>query len=435
MRKKVLFVGVALLGFAIPHQAWATDLTATDDASSPVWGTDTVEITANDGLGTNSFGVRGDGCKIGNLTATTADLTATKGTTCTYVVSDGSVTVTNGVVFAKKPQAALTVSGSGTFLAGARLSTSGGSGTGAITYVTTTSGCSFTSPSSPLLLSSSTSPCAVVATKAADAQYESKASASTDIVMAKANQSTLAISNTSRTLGASSGVTLTTTGGSGSGAVSFTKVSGTCSGTLPVVVGVSSGTCVFTASKAADTTYNATTSAPVTFTWVAGKQPALTITTANSPATTVGSPITLASSGGASGSTVTYTVSGSNCYIADSTVNASGAGKCTVQATSTASGYSDVTTSKVFTFVNADQASFTISSTNTATVASGKTVTTTGGSGSGAVTYAASGVGCNINRTTGVLAKTRTGTCAVTATKAASSGYNATKATQTITFS
>ena len=74
MRKKVLFVGVALLGFAIPHQAWATDLTATDDASSPVWGTDTVEITANDGLGTNSFGVRGDGCKIGNLTATTANI-------------------------------------------------------------------------------------------------------------------------------------------------------------------------------------------------------------------------------------------------------------------------------------------------------------------------------------------------------------------------
>jgi uncharacterized repeat protein (TIGR02543 family) len=75
-------------------------------------------------------------------------------------------------------------------------------------------------------------------------------------------QSTLTMNAASGTYGSTT--ILGTTGGSGTGAVSYTVVSGNCSVSGDVLSSTSAGNCVLTATKAADATYNAITSAQVT---------------------------------------------------------------------------------------------------------------------------------------------------------------------------
>ncbi len=64
-------------------------------------------------------------------------------------------------------------------------------------------------------------------------------------------------------------LTLTTSGGSGTGAVSYAVVNGTATGctvTGASLTFTSPGTCIVTATKAGDTTYGAATSTPTTVT-------------------------------------------------------------------------------------------------------------------------------------------------------------------------
>jgi hypothetical protein len=75
-------------------------------------------------------------------------------------------------------------------------------------------------------------------------------------------QSILTMNAASGTYGSTT--TLGTTGGSGTGAVTYTVVSGNCSVSGNVLSSTSAGNCVLTATKAADATYNAITSAQVT---------------------------------------------------------------------------------------------------------------------------------------------------------------------------
>ena len=80
---------------------------------------------------------------------------------------------------------------------------------------------------------------------------------------------TLQVPQATFTMNAASGTygsptTLGTSGGSGSGAVSYSVVSGNCSVTGDVLSSTSAGNCVLTATKAADASYNSITSAQVT---------------------------------------------------------------------------------------------------------------------------------------------------------------------------
>jgi uncharacterized repeat protein (TIGR02543 family) len=82
------------------------------------------------------------------------------------------------------------------------------------------------------------------------------------------SQSVLTMNAASGTYGSTT--TLATTGGSGSGAVSFDVVSGNCSVAGDVLSATSAGNCVVTATKASDATYSAITSAQSTI--VIGKK-------------------------------------------------------------------------------------------------------------------------------------------------------------------
>lgn len=77
-----------------------------------------------------------------------------------------------------------------------------------------------------------------------------------------ATQPTLVVSSASGTYGSTT--TLTTSGGSGNGPVSYDVVSGNCSVAGDVLSSTSAGNCVVTATKASDATYGAITSAQST---------------------------------------------------------------------------------------------------------------------------------------------------------------------------
>ena len=86
----------------------------------------------------------------------------------------------------------------------------------------------------------------------------------------ESDQAPLALTSTSGVSGQA--LTLTTSGGSGTGDVSYAVTDGTASGCTiftAALTSTSAGTCIVTATKAADANYNAISSAPTTVTFTA----------------------------------------------------------------------------------------------------------------------------------------------------------------------
>jgi LPXTG-motif cell wall-anchored protein len=194
-------------------------------------------------------------------------LKATKSPTGRYARKSSSITNLNFSAI-PTPQAALSVTSiSGTNGSPLTLVTSGGSGDGEVSYVVadgTASGCSITTG---VLTVSSAGTCVVTATKAADSAYEVISSSPTTVTMAFRVQAALSVTSISGTNG--SPLTLVTSGGSGDGEVSYVVADGTASGcsiTTGVLTVSSAGTCVVTATKAADSAYEVISSSPTTVT-------------------------------------------------------------------------------------------------------------------------------------------------------------------------
>ncbi|HUE08785.1 MAG TPA: Ig-like domain-containing protein, partial [Acidimicrobiales bacterium] len=303
----------------------------------------TLTTSGGSGTGAVSFAVNGggtaSGCSIssGQLSSTSAGtciVTATKAGDSTYnPISSSPTTITLG----KANQAALTVtSTSGTVGTPLTLTTSGGSGTGALSFVLnsggTASGCSL---SSGKLSATSAGTCIVTATKAGDSNYNQVSSAATAITF-KANQAALSITSTNGTFGTP--LTLTTSGGSGTGAVSFVVDSGGtasgCSISSGQLSATSAGTCIVTATKAGDSNFNQVSSSPTTITLGKANQAALSITSTNG---TLGTPLTLTTSGGSGTGAVSFVVNGggtaSGCSISSGKLSSTSAGTCIVTAT------------------------------------------------------------------------------------------------------
>jgi hypothetical protein len=288
--------------------------------------------------------------------------------------------------------------------------------------------------------SSGAGTCVVKADGAATTNYNS-ATASQNVTIAKAEQSTLVAMATPSTVVFGSTSTLSSTGGSGGGGVTFSSggsngcsVSGT---TLSVTN--ASGTCAVTATKAADTDYNAATSAPLTVTLQKADQATLTV---NDPGTVVfGSTPQLTTSGGSGTGALTFSHGGSTgCTVTSGgilTVISVG-GSCDITASKAADTNYNPTTSapRSITLAKGDQdAMIAVATPSTVAYGSTSTLSSTGGSGGGAVTFSAGlSNGCSITGTT-LSVTNASGTCAVTATKAADTNYNAaTSAPLTVTL-
>ena len=140
--------------------------------------------------------------------------------------------------------------------------TSGGSGTGAVSFdAGGSTACSIAS--GKLHVDSGTGTCSITATKASDNNYKSTSSAASPVTINKADQEILEITAPAAATFGDADATIMTSGGSGTGAVSFDAGGSTAcsiaSGKLHVDSGT--GTCSITATKASDNNYKSTSSA------------------------------------------------------------------------------------------------------------------------------------------------------------------------------
>jgi hypothetical protein len=111
--------------------------------------------------------------------------------------------------------------------------------------------------------------CTIVASQAGDARYAAATSVSRSFTIGKAAQAALSFTSSgSATWGDT--ITAAVSGGSGSGAVTFTATTGTAGCTMDATTGAvtftSAGTCTLTANKAGDTNHLAATAATQTLT-------------------------------------------------------------------------------------------------------------------------------------------------------------------------
>jgi subtilisin family serine protease len=160
----------------------------------------------------------------------------------------------------KSPQATLSISNTtrtnavGTSVA---LTTAGGSGTGAVSYAVTGSNCTLTNAN---LGASAATTCVVTATKASDVSFAQAVSNPVSFNFMGA-QATLSISNSTLSNPVGTSVTLTTAGGSGSGAVTYalSTVNALCSLRRNILTTTASTTCSVVATKAASEVFASAT--------------------------------------------------------------------------------------------------------------------------------------------------------------------------------
>jgi hypothetical protein len=254
----------------------------------------------------------------------------------------GTVTQRLAITLNRTDQAPLSLtSTAGTYGAGLVLTTAGGSGTGALSYSVvdgTASGCSV---SAGVLSVSSAGTCLVTATQAGDANYNSASSPQTTVTFAQADQAPLSLISTSGTYGAA--LTLTTSGGSGTGAVSYSVLDGTASGcsvTGGTLNASSAGSCLVTATKAADNDYNAVSSQSTTVS-IAQAPQSITFTSEPPAQPQVGGGYTVAATAD-SGLPVAFSIdpaSGTGvCSITGAVVSFTTGGVCVIDANQAGNG-------------------------------------------------------------------------------------------------
>jgi hypothetical protein len=173
---------------------------------------------------------------------------------------------------AHPPQATLVVTSNPTSInvnGTSTLGTTGGSGSGVVSYSLVSGPCTL---SGATLTGTGAGSCSVTATKAADSTYASATSSQVTVAVSLAPQATLVVTSNPTSINVNDTSTLGTTGGSGSGVVSYSLVSGPCTLSGATLTGTGAGSCSVTATKAADSTYSSATSSPVTVT-VSGPPP------------------------------------------------------------------------------------------------------------------------------------------------------------------
>jgi hypothetical protein len=343
-----------------------------------------------------------------------------------------ALTRTNGTLTINRiSQSSLTVSStSATYGSSLTLTSSGGSGTGAVTWQVVSGMC--TVSGATLTPGDAGSSCVVRATKAQDMNYNAVASVDTTISIARASQSALTVSSTSATYGSS--LTLTSSGGSGTGAVTWQVVSGTCTVSgATLTPGDAGSSCVVRATKAQDTNYSSVNSSNTTISIGRASQTGFFIT--NLASFVTGSSLTVTASGGQSGGSISWSVTSGICVLAGTSLSASRGGvACTVEATragntnylSTSDSMSIVVDkiTQSLTFQSSPPSSPLVGGTYTVSVTSDASLAPTV-----SIANSSSSV-CSISA--GVVTFLAPGSCLVSATQAGNDQYASAAASQQI---
>lgn len=242
-----------------------------------------------------------------------------------------------------------------------------------------------------------------------------------------AAQSAIAVSNVRRSAIAGTPVRLTSSGGSGTGAVSFVVAGKDCVIDGRSLTARAPATCRVTATRAASGDRVASLSAPVAFIFRAAAQERLAVSNP-SRAGIAGTPIRLTIAGGSGSGGISFSVQGRGCSVARNVLTASRPGTCVVTALKSASGiYSAARSSpRALAFARAPQRPLTLAAGATiGTIGIPVQLAAEGGSGTGEVTYEATGAGCSVSGATLLAFGSAPVTCRVTARRAASGIYRA----------
>ena len=316
----------------------------------------------------------------------------------------------------------------------AELSTVGGSGTGRITYTSlTTSTCTV---SGRLVTARLAGRCGILAIKAGDSTF-SEANVGTNFTVSSAsllNQATITGNLPLNLLAGQSGL-LSSTGGTGLGAVTFTsETPSICTVSGTTLFAIAAGNCTVTTTKAADSNYNSASSSRIVTIGSASLQNQVSLVFLSIPAGLgVGTTGNFQVSGGSGTGALTYTTTTSSiCSVSGTQVRGLATGTCTLVATKAAdSSFLAATTSINLAIGKAAQASLSFSVA--ATLRPGATISlfAGGGSGTGAITFSTVTPSfCGISGTT--LTALAAGTCRVTATKASDANFQAVSADSSI---
>ena len=381
----------------------------------------------------------------GQITPVAVGTTTITATQAAGSGANSAATQTYTLTVTLVPQATFTVSSSNTSLiqggATATLSTSGGTGSGAITYAVTSGQSSCTLNGNTVTSTSTLGTCTITATKATDGTY-AVATATVSIGVGNAPTPTLTFStptslNVNMGSSATNAVTSTITG-VGSGSISYTSSNtsvATVNSSNGQITPVAAGTATITATQVAGVGVNA--QATQTYTLTVSLIPQATLIAASSSNTILPSSgtATLSTTGGSGAGNVTYAVTNGSCTISGTTLTAGAStGTCTVTATkAAASNYAAITATVTVNVANllSQAAIAVLSSPVSVRVNATSTLSLSGGSGSGAVSYVVTNGSCTINGST-LTAPASAGSCTVTATKAADSTYASASAVTTI---
>jgi len=456
----------------------------------------TATITASGGSGNGAYSFSVDPssssiCSVASATATTATMTVLAYGNCVingvkaadggFALAKASITVPinrapQTAALVVTPDAATTTyGGAATWLRG-----TGGNGNGAFTWAVdpvSASVCSVGSLSGNNMYPGITSAgnCVFNVTKQGDAYFLPQtfqytwviAQAQPGLYISNPGQAVYFNATTAPT------TTLSTNGGSGTGAVSYTldpASSSVCSLVNNVLTAKTAGTCQVTATKQGDVNYKLATSPVWTWTIYQIAQPTITTTAATPSGTSIGynsftttylaNPAILAvltTTGGAGTGSYSYVASNtSGCVVSGNGATAyitaaptgTGVGWCTIAVTKNGDvNYNLQSTNFQFYISSGNQTplvatpgstsiDFVPSTLTDASTAAKTQLTVTGGLGTGAVTYAvASGYGtvCSVDAN-GLITDKTAGTCVINITKAADSNYLVQTTTATVTF-
>ena len=390
-------VSVSTSNFTIAIASATTTVSIALADATPTYGV-TNRITATTSqAGTVNFKAGGttiSGCGAVTATSTavcdwvpssvgSVALTAVLSPTASSTYSGSTSSALNKTV-AVAAQASLVLSStSGTYGTDLTLTATGGSGGGALSYVVTSTGTAGCSIANGNVLSATTpGTCTVTATRAASTNYLVESSTATTVTIARRAQAALNVSTVTGDI--FTGIIVSSSGGSGTGAVTYGVTTGTanCALTSGVVTARTVGTCLLTVSKAADTYY---LSATESFTLSFGKAIPISGQLSGPTTGTAGTEIALSFTGGSGTGAVTYVVLSpgtARCVITNGKLIAATSGSCTVTTTKLGDDtYPDQVVTTEFTFAAGQNAVPTVSGETTTTITATTTTVPTGKTG------------------------------------------------------
>ena len=402
-------------------------------------------LQSSGGAGSNTYAISGGSLPAGlslntstGVISGTPTISGSSAVTISVTDANGATTSTTSFTLAMAtiPQASLSLTSiSGTYGSGLTLAASGGTTGGLVSY-SVSSGSTTCSISSGTITSSGAGTCLVTATMAGDSYYSAVNTGQTTVTFAKAAQSALSLTSLSGTYGTP--LTLSTSGGSGTGSLSYSVAPGStaCTVNIGVLTAAGAGSCDVTITKATDADFNSVTSSAYTVIFSAASQNALTLTTTSG---TFGSALSLLTGGGSGTGAISYAVTSgtTTCTLNNGQLTSTSTGTCSVTATKASDGnYNSVSSAATtVTFNAASQNPLSVTSTS-GVYGTGLALNFNGGSGTGLVSYTVTDGSTSCSLSNGVLTVASAGTCSVIATRAADANYNQiSSASTTVTFS